>query len=50
MLAGKMTVSTTLSADDHRQFNREGASFDKGETFSGSPSAKHTLLDRARRR
>jgi aryl-alcohol dehydrogenase-like predicted oxidoreductase len=37
MLAGKMTASTTFSADDHRQFNREGASFDKGETFSGVP-------------
>ena len=37
MLSGKMTRSTRFAADDHRQFNREGASFDKGETFSGVP-------------
>jgi aryl-alcohol dehydrogenase-like predicted oxidoreductase len=24
-------------ADDHRQFNRAGEAFDKGETFSGVP-------------
>ncbi len=35
MLAGKMTRSTAFSADDHRQFNRHGESFDRGETFSG---------------
>jgi len=35
MLAGKMTRSSTFSADDHRQFNRHGESFDRGETFSG---------------
>ena len=26
-----------FAADDHRQFNREGQAFDKGETFSGVP-------------
>ncbi|RYG34721.1 aldo/keto reductase [bacterium] len=35
MLTGKMTRQTQFSADDHRAFNREGAAFDKGETFSG---------------
>ena len=37
MLAGKMTAASTFSADDHRAFNRDGAAFDKGETFSGVP-------------
>ena len=35
MLAGKMTRSSAFAADDHRQFNRHGESFDRGETFSG---------------
>ncbi len=35
MLAGKMTRATTFEEDDHRQYNRQGASFDRGETFSG---------------
>lgn len=35
MLTGKMTAQTTFAADDHRQFNRRGESFDVGETFSG---------------
>jgi aryl-alcohol dehydrogenase-like predicted oxidoreductase len=35
MLAGKMTHATRFSEDDHRQFNRHGESFDRGETFSG---------------
>jgi aryl-alcohol dehydrogenase-like predicted oxidoreductase len=35
MLTGKLTPETTFAADDHRLFNREGASFDVGETFSG---------------
>ncbi len=35
MLTGRMTRKTTFSSDDHRNFNREGALFDKGETFSG---------------
>jgi aryl-alcohol dehydrogenase-like predicted oxidoreductase len=34
-LTGKITRSSQFAADDHRAFNREGASFDKGETFSG---------------
>lgn len=35
MLTGRMTRGTTFAQDDHRSFNREGAKFDKGETFSG---------------
>ena len=30
-----MTSATRFEPDDHRAFNREGAAFDKGETFSG---------------
>ena len=35
MLTGRMTRKTTFAQDDHRNFNREGAKFDRGETFSG---------------
>lgn len=35
LLTGKFTADSTFSKDDHRNFNRDGAGFDKGETFSG---------------
>jgi aryl-alcohol dehydrogenase-like predicted oxidoreductase len=35
LLTGKMTRETTFSEDDHRNYNRYGQSFDRGETFSG---------------
>jgi aryl-alcohol dehydrogenase-like predicted oxidoreductase len=35
MLTGKMSKQTQFEQDDHRQFNRDGEAFDKGETFSG---------------
>lgn len=35
LLTGKFSAETTFESQDHRNFNREGASFDKGETFSG---------------
>jgi aryl-alcohol dehydrogenase-like predicted oxidoreductase len=35
LLTGKMTPDTTFEKDDHRNFNREGAAFDRGETFAG---------------
>jgi len=35
LLTGKMTLDSAFSADDHRNFNRYGAAFDRGETFSG---------------
>lgn len=35
LLTGKFSTESTFAADDHRQFNRNGEAFDKGETFSG---------------
>ncbi|HCK65703.1 MAG TPA: aldo/keto reductase [Anaerolineae bacterium] len=35
MLSGKFTSNSTFESTDHRAFNRDGAGFDKGETFSG---------------
>lgn len=35
MLTGKLKRDTQFAADDHRAFNRTGAAFDRGETFSG---------------
>ncbi|ARK13107.1 aldo/keto reductase [Fibrella sp. ES10-3-2-2] len=35
LLTGTFDANTAFSTDDHRNFNREGAAFDKGETFSG---------------
>jgi len=40
MLTGKMTAKTRFGADDHRQFNRYGQAFDRGETFSGVDYAR----------
>ncbi len=37
MLTGKFKTSSAFDAEDHRAFNRDGAAFDKGETFSGVP-------------
>lgn len=37
LLTGKLTAASRFAADDHRQFNRDGQEFDKGETFSGVP-------------
>lgn len=35
MLTGKLSLQTQFAQDDHRAFNRQGAEFDRGETFSG---------------
>ncbi|HEY1661157.1 MAG TPA: aldo/keto reductase [Verrucomicrobiae bacterium] len=35
MLSGKITKASTFARDDHRNFNRHGEAFDRGETFSG---------------
>jgi aryl-alcohol dehydrogenase-like predicted oxidoreductase len=35
LLTGKMTPNTEFPADDHRNYNREGEAFDRGETFAG---------------
>lgn len=37
LLTGKFSADTQFDKEDHRFFNREGAAFDKGETFSGIP-------------
>ncbi|XVV02220.1 aldo/keto reductase [Actinosynnema sp. CA-248983] len=37
LLSGKYTLDTRFGADDHRNYNRHGESFDVGETFSGVP-------------
>lgn len=35
LLSGRYTNDTVFAANDHRNFNRHGESFDVGETFSG---------------
>jgi len=35
LLTGRLKPDSTFSAEDHRNFNRRGDSFDVGETFSG---------------
>ncbi|TCO10546.1 aldo/keto reductase [Natronoflexus pectinivorans] len=35
LLTGKFKADTQFTSDDHRNFNRNGGAFDKGETFSG---------------
>ena len=35
LLSGKMSADRAFSEDDHRNFNRNGEAFDRGETFSG---------------
>lgn len=35
LLGGKITRATTFRDDDHRNFNRDGAMFNVGETFAG---------------
>ncbi len=35
LLTGKFGPQTAFAPDDHRAFNRDGAAFDKGETFAG---------------
>ena len=37
LLTGHYTRDTVFGPEDHRTFNRDGAAFDKGETFSGVP-------------
>lgn len=37
LLSGRYDETTTFAADDHRTFNRQGESFDVGETFAGVP-------------
>jgi len=44
LLSGKMTKATTFGESDHRNFNRDGASFNVGETFAGVPFEKGVEL------
>lgn len=37
LLSGKFTTSTTFAECDHRNYNRDGAAFNVGETFAGLP-------------
>lgn len=37
LLAGKFTKATRFPASDHRHYNRDGGSFNVGETFAGLP-------------
>ena len=44
LLGGRMTAQTVFPADDHRNFNRDGQSFNVGETFAGLPFAQGVEL------
>lgn len=35
LLTGKFSPASQFAKNDHRQYNREGAAFDRGETFAG---------------
>ncbi len=35
LLTGRITAQTQFPKEDHRNYNRNGEAFDKGETFSG---------------
>jgi aryl-alcohol dehydrogenase-like predicted oxidoreductase len=37
LLTGKFSKNSAFESGDHRNFNRDGEMFDKGETFSGIP-------------
>lgn len=44
LLTGKFKVNSQFEADDHRNFNRNGESFNVGETFAGLPFEKGVEL------
>lgn len=44
LLSGKMTKDTEFGEKDHRNFNRDGDSFNVGETFAGLPFEKGVAL------
>jgi aryl-alcohol dehydrogenase-like predicted oxidoreductase len=44
LLSGKMTRQTHFSKNDHREFNRNGETFNVGETFAGLPFEKGVEL------
>ena len=44
LLSGKMTAATQFAETEHRNFNRDGAAFNVGETFAGLPFLKGVEL------
>lgn len=44
LLSGKMSKETRFEEQDHRNFNRDGAAFNVGETFAGLPFEKGVEL------
>jgi aryl-alcohol dehydrogenase-like predicted oxidoreductase len=44
LLAGKFSLDTTFSEDDHRNYNKDGDAFNVGETFAGLPFPKGVAL------
>ena len=44
LLSGKMTKNTQFAANDHRNYNANGAAFNVGETFAGIPFEKGVEL------
>ncbi len=44
LLTGKFTQDSSFGAGDHRNFNRNGEAFDRGETFSGVDFAQGLRL------
>ena len=44
LLSGKMSKETEFDESDHRNFNRDGDSFNVGETFAGLPFEKGVEL------
>jgi aryl-alcohol dehydrogenase-like predicted oxidoreductase len=47
LLTGKFTKQTEFAASDHRNFNRDGAAFNVGETFAGIPFERGVELANA---
>jgi len=44
LLSGKLRKETSFPANDHRNYNRDGARFNVGETFAGLPYEKGVEL------
>ncbi len=44
LLTGKFSVDTQFTSKDHRNYNRDGAAFNVGETFAGIPFEKGLQL------
>lgn len=44
LLSGKFTADTRFTDSDHRNYNKDGAAFNVGETFAGLPFEKGVAL------